>query len=80
MNYSWRLTGNNVLCPQVLISFKLVDSNNQSILVEDNTEENGKEVKFPNIVAQLTANEKRDLMEAIIQKLIQIKINRFQSQ
>jgi hypothetical protein len=76
MDFSWRATGQNVLVPQILISFKFVDSNNQTQLIEDNTESSGKEVLFPNIVAQLTAEEKHQLMDCIVKELINIKRQR----
>lgn len=75
----WRLTGTNVSCPQVLISAKFVNSNDHSQLIEDMRESEGKQILFPNIVASLTAEERDDLMEAIVMKLLDIRRRRIES-
>lgn len=76
LDYSWRATGLSVLCPQVLISFRLVDSQTQKTTLDDCRESAGKQVLFPNIVSVLTPAEKAVVMEAIVQSLIGIKQKR----
>lgn len=76
MECSWRLTGNSVNCPQILISAKLVDSATQTQVISDLRESQGKQVLFPNVVQNLTADEKQELMEQIVQTLIRIYMRR----
>jgi hypothetical protein len=74
----WRTTGINVSCPQILISAKFVNSNNQSQVLDDRTEASGKQVLFPNIVASLTAAERDYLVEKIAWTLTEIYMRRIQ--
>jgi len=76
LDYSWRTTGLSVACPQVLISFRLVDSQTQTITLDDARESAGRQVLFPNVVGTLTADERRELMEAIVSALLNIRQRR----
>jgi hypothetical protein len=72
LDLSWRTTGQNVSCPQVLISLRMVDSQTQQTTLADLRESQGKQVLFPNIVAQLTVAERQELMQAIVDALVGI--------
>lgn len=72
LDLDWKLTGSNVSCPQIRISVKFVDSNNQSIIKSDLRESKGKSVLFPNIISQLTTDERQELIEDIVKSLLNI--------
>lgn len=74
----WRLTGNNVQCPQLLISAKFVSPNNHAQVYSDLTEGSGKQVLFPDIVAALTGGERDYLIEKIALALVDIYMRRVQ--
>lgn len=75
---SWRTTGQNVSCPQILISAKFVSPADHSVVYDDRTEASGKQVLFPNIVAQLNAGERDYLIEKIAMALVDIYRHRIQ--
>jgi hypothetical protein len=76
MDFKWEPTGQNVLCPQVKISFRLVDSDTRTTTIEDLRDSEGKSVLFPNIVSTMPASEKQELMKTIVEKLVSIYIAR----
>lgn len=72
LDLEWRTTGANVLCPQVLISCRLVDSQTQQTVLADLRESQAKQVLFPNVVASLTPAERVQLMDGIVHILLRI--------
>jgi hypothetical protein len=72
LDLRWRTTGVNVQCPQILLSARLVDSQTQKTVYADLRESVSKHVLFPNIVARLTGDERKQLIEDIAMSLIRI--------
>lgn len=72
LHLDWKLTGQKVLCPQVSISAQFVDSQTQKTSLSDLRESAGKQILFPDIVASLQPDERQELMEMIVDKLVQI--------
>lgn len=79
INLSWRTTGVNVQCPQILLSAKFVSSMNHSTVLDDRTEASGKQVLFPNIVQSLNAGERDYLIDEIAGALVRIYQRRLEA-
>lgn len=76
MDLSWRATGSSVLCPQILISARLCDSQTQTTNYEDLRESEGRQVYFPDVMASLTQAERQRVMGAIVETLLSIYVER----
>lgn len=72
LDLKWETTGQNVLCPQIKISARFVDSATQKTTISDYRESKGKQVLFPNIVASLTSEERQILISDIVNSLLTI--------
>ena len=66
----WRATGANVTMPQYALTVKVCNAQFQNIVYGEYT------ANFPNIIAQLSTDERKLLVDAIEEALIQILINR----
>ena len=76
MDLAWRATGSNVLCPQVLISARVCDSQTQTTNYEDLRESEGRQVYFPDVMGSLSQAERQKMMQAIVDCIVQIYIER----
>lgn len=70
LDFRWRPTGTNVQMPQIEIQARLVRSGNQSEEIEDIT--GVRRILFPNILQNLSAAERDELVDEVAMKLIDI--------
>ena len=72
LDLNWQTTGANRQVPQIRISARFVDSQTQQTTIGDYRQSVGKSILFPDVVSSLTAGERQDLMQAIVDALIVI--------